>query len=71
MVTPSGPVEALLLVGFDPLQPPEAVHEVAFVVLQVSVATPLVATLVGCAVSVTTGDCSAWGAVDGVADGDG
>ncbi len=36
-------------------QPPEAVHEVALVELQVSVEVPPEATLVGLAVSVTVG----------------
>jgi hypothetical protein len=41
------------LVAFAPLQPPEAVHEVAFVELHVSVEAPPLVTVVGFAVSVT------------------
>jgi len=36
-----------------PLQPPEAVHEIALVLLHVNVDAPLDATLVGLAVSFT------------------
>jgi hypothetical protein len=38
-----------------PLQPPEAVHELALVEIQVSVEAPPLATEVGFAVSVTVG----------------
>lgn len=56
MVELSAPVETLPLVPRVPLQPVEAVHEAALVVLQLSVdAAPLV-TLVGFAVRVTVGD---------------
>jgi hypothetical protein len=43
------------LVAFAPLQPPEAVQEVAFDEVQVSVVVAPEATLVGLAVSVTLG----------------
>jgi hypothetical protein len=55
VVTLSAPLETLPLAALAPLQPPEPVHDVAFVVLQLSVALPPVATLVGIAVSVTVG----------------
>jgi hypothetical protein len=42
-------------VDSDPLQPPEAVHEVAFVVLQASVEPAPLCTLAGLALSVTVG----------------
>jgi hypothetical protein len=45
----------LPVVALVPFQPPEAVHEVAFVVLQVSVALAPLVTLVGLAVSMTVG----------------
>jgi hypothetical protein len=51
----SAPVEALPLVPLDPLQPADAVHEVAFVLLQVSVEASPDGTEVGLAVSVTVG----------------
>jgi hypothetical protein len=47
------PVLWLPLVALAPLQPPEAVHEVAWVELQVNVETPPLATETGFAVSVT------------------
>jgi hypothetical protein len=40
-----------------PLQPPEAVHDVALVELHASVEAPPLATDVGFAVSVTVGAC--------------
>ncbi len=49
------PVDCVPLVTLVPLQPPEAVHEVAFVEFQVSVEEPPLATVVGFAVSVTVG----------------
>jgi hypothetical protein len=60
-------VAALPLVAFEPLQPPVAVHDTAFVVLHVSVAVPPPGTLVGFAVSVTVGADTVGG---GVVDGD-
>jgi hypothetical protein len=51
----SAPVVALPLMSFVPLQPPEAVHEVALVLLHVRVDVPPDATLVGLAVSFTVG----------------
>jgi hypothetical protein len=48
-------VEAVPPVGWLPLQPPEAVQLVAFVVLQVSVEVPPIGTSVGLAVNITVG----------------
>jgi hypothetical protein len=48
-------VDSEPLVDFEPLQPPLAVQEVAFVVDHVSVAAPPVSTEVGFAVSVSVG----------------
>jgi hypothetical protein len=56
MVVPvRAPVLWVPLVANAPLQPPEAVHEVALVEPQVSVAAPPLATVVGLAVSVAVG----------------
>lgn len=59
------PVSAALCslpeVAFDPLHAPEAVQDVAFVVLQVSVVFCPLETEVGCAVSVTVGAAGAGG----------
>jgi hypothetical protein len=49
------PVLAVPLAAFVPLQPPEAVHEVALVELQVNVDVPPLATLVGLADSAAVG----------------
>lgn len=69
MVALRTPVETVPPVACVPLQPAEAVHEVALVVLQVSVEALPVATLVGLAVNVTVG---AGNTVTGaVADADG
>jgi hypothetical protein len=57
----SGPVLALPLGGSFPLQPPEAVHAVAFVELQLSVAVPPVLTLIVLAFSATLGGGSVGG----------
>lgn len=51
----SAPVEALPLVALVPLQPADAVHELAFVLLQVSVEALPEVTEVGLAASVTVG----------------
>jgi len=48
----------LPLVALVPLQPPEAVHEVALALLQVRVEVPPEAILVGFVVSVTVGSGS-------------
>jgi hypothetical protein len=48
-------VDALPLVAFVPLQPADAVHEVAFVLLQVSSAASPEARDVGLAASITVG----------------
>jgi hypothetical protein len=45
----------LPLVAWVPLQPAEATHEVALVVLQVRVAVPPAATIAGVACSITVG----------------
>jgi hypothetical protein len=50
-----GAVLCTPLVALIPLQFPEAVHEIAFVELQVNVEAPPSATEVGFAVSVTVG----------------
>lgn len=55
VVALNAPVLALPETDFEPLQPPDAVHEVAFVELQVSVLLPPLATLVGDADSETVG----------------
>jgi hypothetical protein len=49
------PVDVLPLVALAPLQPPEAVHEVAFVELHMRVAAVPVPIIVGLADSVTDG----------------
>jgi hypothetical protein len=49
------PVEAVPLVACDPLQPPDAVHAVAFVEFHVSVVAAPLGTLVGLAVIMTVG----------------
>ena len=64
MVALSAPVEALPLVALAPLQPPDAVHEVALVVLQVRFDVLPLETLAGFAASVTVG--SDGGGVTGV-----
>ena len=51
----SAPVDALPLVAWEPLQFPDAVHEVAFAELQLSVEELPLTTLVGLAVKVTVG----------------
>ncbi|HWX30516.1 MAG TPA: hypothetical protein VNZ53_24120 [Steroidobacteraceae bacterium] len=55
VVAVMAPVLRLPLVGNAPLQPPEAVHAVALVELQVSVEAPPEATRVGFAVNVAVG----------------
>jgi hypothetical protein len=55
VVAVSAPVVVLPLVALVPLQPPEAVHEVALVLLHVRVDAPPDATLVGFAVNFTVG----------------
>lgn len=59
VVALSGPVLALPFVGSAPLQPPEAVHAVAFAELQESVAALPVCTVMGFAVRVTVGGIGA------------
>jgi len=55
VVAVSVPVDWLPLVGFAPLQPPEALQLVALVELHVSVEEPPLVTEAGLAVSVTVG----------------
>jgi hypothetical protein len=55
VVAVSALVVVLPLAALVPLQPPEAVHEVALVLLQVRVDVPPDVTLVGLAVSFTVG----------------
>ncbi len=50
-----GPVDTVPLVAWAPVQPPDAVQVVAFVDVQVSVAVPPLAIVVGEALSVTDG----------------
>jgi hypothetical protein len=51
----SAPVEALPAVGSEPLQLPDAVHEVALVELQVSAEVPPLVTPVGVTAKLTDG----------------
>src|ERR1700733_2881865 len=62
------PVEVLPLVGLVPPQPPEAVQEVAFVVLQTRVAALPLVMLAGLALRVTAGAGAGAGAVVTVTD---
>jgi hypothetical protein len=55
VVAVSAPVLAVPLVASDPLQPPEAVQEVALAVDQLKVELLPLATLLGLAVIVTVG----------------
>jgi hypothetical protein len=55
VVAVSAPVEALPLVACAPFQPPDAVHEVALVELQLRAAALPLVTLIGFALSVTAG----------------
>ena len=55
VVAVRAPVLNVPLVAFVPLQPPEAVHEVAFVELHVNVEVPPLATTVGFATNVAIG----------------
>jgi hypothetical protein len=55
VVAVSAPVDRLPLRACDPLQPPDAVHRVAFVELHVSVADPPLATASGLTLKVTVG----------------
>ena len=51
------PVLSVPLVAFVPLQPPEAVHEVALVELHVRVDVPPLGSVVGAALRAAVGDC--------------
>jgi hypothetical protein len=55
VVVASAPVDWLPLVAFVPVQPPLAEQEVAFVLVQLSVDAPPLATEVGVATNVTAG----------------
>jgi hypothetical protein len=55
VVTDSAALVAVPLVAFDPDQPFEAVHDVAFVLLQVSCVVPPLVTLAGDTLRVTVG----------------
>lgn len=55
LVLLSGPVDSLPDVAFEPLQPPDAVHEVASVVDHVSMLVPLTETAAGLAARVKVG----------------
>jgi hypothetical protein len=55
VVAVSAPVEALPLVDLAPLQPPEAVQEVALVELQTSMLAVPVPIVIGLALSATVG----------------
>ena len=55
LVLVSAPVDHVPLVATAPLQPPDALHAVAFTEVQVNVDIPPPATVVGDAVSVTVG----------------
>ena len=68
MVALSAPVDSVPVVALTPLQPAEAVHDVAFVVLQVNVALAPLAPLVGDAVKVRVGDAGGGVTTGGVFD---
>jgi hypothetical protein len=51
----SGPVDCVPLVAFEPLHPPDALHVVAFVVVQLRLEDEPLATADGVAVSVMDG----------------
>jgi hypothetical protein len=55
LVLVSAPVDHVPLVATAPLQPPDALHAVAFAAVQVNVDIPPPATVVGDAASVTVG----------------
>ena len=63
MVAATAPVDALPLVASDPLQPADAVHALALLVLQVRVEVPPAATVDGVAPSVTLGASDGGGEV--------
>jgi hypothetical protein len=62
----SAPVDALPVIGCEPLQSPDAAHEVAFAELQLSAEELPLTTLVGLAVKVTVGAACTVGVVCGV-----
>jgi hypothetical protein len=63
VVAATAPVDALPLVASDPLQPADAVHALALLVLQVRVEVPPAATVDGVAPSVTLGALEGGGEV--------
>jgi hypothetical protein len=62
----SAPVDALPVIGWEPLQSPDAAHEVAFAELQLSAEELPLTTLVGLAVKVTVGAACTVAVVCGV-----
>jgi hypothetical protein len=62
----SAPVDALPVIGWEPLQSPDAAHAVAFAELQLSAEELPLTTLVGLAVKVTVGAACTVGGVCGV-----
>jgi hypothetical protein len=68
VVAATAPVDALPLVALDPLQPADAVHALALLVLQVRVEAPPAVTVDGVAPSVTLGAAGAGGEVLPVPD---
>jgi hypothetical protein len=67
----SAPVDALPVIGWEPLQSPDATHAVAFAELQPSADELPLTTLVGLAVKVTVGAaCTVVGGVVVADDGD-
>ena len=66
----SAPVDALPVIGWEPLQSPDAAHEVAFAELQLRAEELPLTTLVGLAVKVTVGAAGAVVVVAGVVGAD-
>jgi hypothetical protein len=62
----SAPVDALPVIGWEPLQSPDAAHEVAFAELQLSADELPLTTLVGLAVKVIVGAACTVAVVCGV-----
>jgi hypothetical protein len=67
----SAPVDALPVIGWEPLQSPDAAHEVAFAELQLSADELPLTTLVGLAVKVIVGAACTVAVVCGVVVADG
>jgi hypothetical protein len=66
----SAPVDALPVIGWEPLQSPDAAHEVAFAELQLRAEELPLATLVGLAVKLTVGAACTVVVVAGVVGAD-